>query len=129
MLDSLSHVQQVAPPDHLVQRVEAELRHVLAHLLGDEAEEVDDVVRATLELLAQLRVLRRNADGACIQVADAHHHAAQHDQRRSSESELLRPQQRSNHHVAARLHLPIRLHHDAVAQVVQHQRLLRLRQP
>ena len=48
----------------------------LAHFLGDEAEEVDDELRLAGELLAQLRILRRDADRAGVEVADAHHDAA-----------------------------------------------------
>ena len=72
-----------------------ELRHQLAHFLGDEAEEVLDVLRLARELLAQLRILRRDADRTGVEMADAHHHAAQHDQRRRRESELLGAEQRA----------------------------------
>ena len=57
-------------------RAEAELGHDLAQLLGDEEHEVDDVLGLARELLAQLRVLRRDADRAGVEVADAHHDAA-----------------------------------------------------
>ena len=35
----LAHVEQVGAADHLVERAEAELRHDLAHFLGDEEED------------------------------------------------------------------------------------------
>ena len=38
------HVEQVGAPDQLVQRAEPELRHELAHFLGDEEEVVDHVL-------------------------------------------------------------------------------------
>ena len=62
-------------------------------------------------------------------MADAHHDAARHDERRRGEAELLGAEQRGNHDVAAGLHLPVHLHDDAVAQAVQHEHLLRLGQP
>ena len=37
-------LEQVGAADQLVERAHAELRHDLAHLLGDEEEEVDDVL-------------------------------------------------------------------------------------
>ena len=80
------------------------------------------------ELLAQLRVLRRDADRARVEVADAHHDAAAHDERRGGEAELLGAEQRRDDDVAARLQLAVDLHDDAVAQAVQQQRLLRLGQ-
>ncbi len=48
------------------------------------------------------------------------------DQRRGGEAELLGAQQRGDGHVAAGLELAVGLHDDAAAQVVQHQRLVRL---
>ena len=80
------------------------------------------------ELLAQLRVLRGHADRAGVQVADAHHDAAQRHQRRRGEAELLGPEQGADDHVAAGLELAVHLDDDAAAQVVEHQRLLRLGQ-
>ena len=38
-------VQHVHAAHHFVERAEAHLRHVAAHLLGDEEEEIDDVLR------------------------------------------------------------------------------------
>ena len=55
VIDGLRHVDLVHAPDHLVHRPEAELRHQLAHVLGDEAEEVLDELGLAGEALAQLR--------------------------------------------------------------------------
>ena len=99
---------------------------MLAHLLGDELEEVDDELGLAGEPLAQLGVLRGDADRAGVEVADAHHHAAAHDERRGGEAELLGAEQRGDDDVAAGLQLAVDLHDDAVAQAVEQQRLLRL---
>ena len=48
--------------DHFVDGAEAELGHVLAHLLGDEEEEVDDVLGRAGESRAQNGVLGGDAD-------------------------------------------------------------------
>ena len=122
-------VEAVGAANHLVDRAEAELRHQLAHFLGDEPEEVLDELRLAGELLAQFRVLRGHADRAGVQVADAHHHAAHDDERRRGEAVLLRAEQRANHDVAAGLELAVHLHDDAVAQLVQDEHLLRLGEP
>ena len=103
-----------------------ERREVLAHLLGDELHEVHDELRLARELLAQLGVLGRDTDRARVEVADAHHDAAAHHERRGREAELLGAEQRRDHHVAAGLELAVDLHDDAVAQPVEQQRLLRL---
>ena len=73
-------------------------------------------------------ILRRDAHRAGVQVADAHHDAAHHDQRRRGEAVLLGAEQRADHHVAPGLHLAVHLHDDAVAQLVEHEHLLRFRQ-
>ena len=44
--DRLGLVEHLHLPDHLVERAVAERGHDLAHLLGDEEEVVDDVLRA-----------------------------------------------------------------------------------
>ena len=116
MLDRLVHVEHLDVADRLLDRAEAQRGEVLAHLLGDELEEVDDELGLARELLAQLGVLRRDADRARVEVADAHHDAAAHDERRGREAELLGAEQRRDHDVAARLQLAVDLHDDAVAQ-------------
>jgi hypothetical protein len=74
-------------------------------------------------------VNRARSSGTGVEMTDAHHHAARHHQRRGGEPELLGPQQRRDDHVAPGLQLTVGLHHDPVAQPVQHQRLLGLGQP
>ena len=104
--------------DHLVDRAEAELRHDLAHLLGDEEQVLHDVLGLPREALAQLRVLRRDADRTRVQVADAHQDAAHRDERRGREAELVGAEQRGDRDVAAGLESAVGLHADAAAQVV-----------
>jgi hypothetical protein len=100
----------------------------LAHLLGDVLEEVDDELGLAGEALAQDGVLRGDADRAGVEVADAHHDAARHHQRRGREAELLGAEQRGDDDVAAGLELAVGLHDDPVAQAVEQQRLLGLGQ-
>ncbi len=47
---------------HFIHGAEAKFGHVLAHLLGDEEEEVDDVLGLAFKARAQNRVLRGDAD-------------------------------------------------------------------
>ena len=81
------------------------------------------------EALPQLGILRRDPDRARVEMAGAHHHAARGDQRRGREAHLVGAEQRGDDDVAAGLQLAVRLHPDPRAQVVQHERLLRLREP
>ncbi len=69
-------VEQVGAADQIVERADAQLRHDLAHFLGDEEEEVDDVLGLAREASAQHRILRGDADRAGVEVALAHHDAA-----------------------------------------------------
>ena len=126
VVDRLLRLEHVGAADHVLELREAHLRHVPAHLLGHEEEEVDDLLRLALELLDQVRVLRRDADRARVQVAGAHHDAAHRDQRGGGEAHLLRAEQRGDDDVAAGLHLAVGLDDDPVAQLVQHERLLGL---
>ena len=105
--------------DHLVEGAEAERGHDLAHLLGDEEEVVDDVLGLALELGAQHRVLRRDADRAGVEVALAHHDAAGGDQRRGREAELVGAEQRADRPRRGRAHAAVDLHGDAAAQPVE----------
>ena len=111
-------VEALRLADHLVEGAVAERGHDLAHLLGDEEEVVDGVLGLALELGAQHRVLRGHADRAGVEVALAHHDAAERDQRRGGEAELVGAQQRADHHVAAGAHAAVDLHGDAAAQAV-----------
>ncbi len=126
MVDGSAGHEPVDAPDHLLHGAEAQLRHDLAQVLRNEAHEIHDVLGRAGELLPQARILRRDACGAGVQVTDTHHDAAQRDQRRRGEPELLGAQQRGDGDVASCLQLPVGLHDDAAAQIVQHQRLVRL---
>ena len=125
VLAQIGEFQQLAAADHVFEFAEAHLGHVFADFLGDEEHEVDDMLRLAGEFLAQLRVLRGDADRAGVQMADAHHDAAGGDQRPGAEAEFLGAEQRADDHIAAGFDLAIGLQNDPAAQVVQHQRLLR----
>ena len=78
-----------------------------------------------LNLRAQLFVLRGDADRAGIQVALAHVDAAERDERGGAEVELLRAEDGGVDDIVAGAHAAIGAEHDAVAQVVEQQHLLR----
>ena len=126
--DGALRVETLRLADHLVEGAIAQRGHDLAHLLGDEEEVVDGVLGLARELGAQHRVLRRHADRAGVEVALAHHDAAERDQRRGGEAELVGAQQRADHDVAPGADAAVDLHGDAAAQPVADQRLVRLGQ-
>ena len=129
MIDRAAHLDALRASDHLVDGAEAELGHVLTHFLGNEAHEIDDVLRIAGELLAQLGILRGDADRAGIQMARAHHDAAQRLQRPGGESKFFRAKQGADDDVAAGLQLPVDLDADAAAQVVENKHLVRFGEP
>ena len=110
-------------------RRKPEFGHDLPRFLGHHEQVVHDVLGLARELLAQHRVLRGDADRTGVQVALAHHDAAQRDQRGGRESHFLGAQQRRDDDVAARADAAVRLQHHAAAQVVEHQCLVRFGDP
>ena len=71
MLICLTRIQTICTADHLIQTAEAQLGHPLAQILGDEGHEVYDMLRIAGEILAQLRILRRDSGGTVIGIADS----------------------------------------------------------
>src|SRR6476469_3250258 len=104
------------------------MRHQLAHFLGHEEHVMEDVLGRAGEAPAQLAILRGDADGAGVEVADAHHDAARRDQRSSREAELLGPEQRAHDDVESGAQPAVDLEADAAAQVVADEHLLGLRE-
>ena len=122
------HIQHLSVADGFLEASETKLGEVLAHLLGDELEEVDDVLSLAGEAPPQFRVLRGDPDRAGVKVAGAHHDAALDNKRSGCEAELLRTEQGANDDVAAGLQLAIHLQHHPVSQAIEHERLLGLSQ-
>ena len=61
-------------------------------------------------------------------MTDAHHDAADRDKRKGSEAEFVRAEQRCDDDITPGHQLAVRLQPKAVAQTVQHERLMRFRQ-
>ena len=125
MLDRGVRFQAIDAADHFVDRAEAQLGHDLPGIFGDHEQVIDDVLRLAGELLAEHGVLRGDADRASVEVALAHHDAAERDERRGREAKFLGAEDGGDHHVAARFEAAVGLQHDAAAQVVEHERLVR----
>src|SRR5262249_15437431 len=107
VLVELVSVQHLPLADHFVERAVAELGHQCADIFGDEEEVVDDMLRLADETLAQNRVLRRDADGAGVQMAFAHHDAAGRNERSGGEAELVRAEKRADYDVASGAHAAV----------------------
>ena len=121
-----AHLEPVGAADHLVEGAEAELRHELAHFLGEEMEERDHVLGPAGEAAPQLRILRRDAHRTGVEVALAHHDAALGDEGGGGDAEFVGAEESADHHVAAGSDAAIDLHRDAAAQTIEDQRLVRL---
>ena len=128
VLDRGVDLEHVDPAHHLVDGAEAERGHDRARVLGHHEQVVDDVLGLAGEALAQLGILGRDPHRAGVEVALAHHDAAERDQRRGGEAVLLGAEQRRDHDVAPGLELAVGLQRHARAQVVEHQRLVGLGQ-
>ena len=116
--------QEVGAPDDLVERRSPERCQDLAHLLADEGEQVDHLLRRTLELGAERRVLRADAHRAGVAVALAHQDAAHGDQGSGADAELLGSQHGGGDDVAAGLDAAIDAERHGVAQAVEREHLM-----
>ena len=121
------HIQRIHAPDHVVDRPESQVRHDRSQFFGDHEQVVHHVLRRAGELGPEHRVLGRDPHGTGVEMALAHHDAAERDKRRRREAELLRSEERGNGDVPARLELPVGLQHDAGPEVVHHEGLMRFR--
>ena len=82
------------------------------------------MIGLTSEEFAKLRVLSRDAGGAGVEMALAHHHAAQRHQSDGAKAELLSAEETADHNVAApSRRLAIHLNAEMrPTQIVVHQR-------
>src|SRR5438105_8299847 len=115
VLDDLTLVEHLHLSDHFDEGAKTHGRHQVAHLFGDEEEEIDDVLRLADEALAQHRILGCDADRTGIEVTLAHHQAAGRDERRRREAELIGAQEGANDDVAAGADAAVDLNRDAAA--------------
>ena len=129
VIDERLRVEEIGLADQLVELADAHRGHDLARFLGDHEEEVDGVLGRADEALPEHRVLRRDADRAGVQMALAHHDAADGDERRGGEAELVGAEERADDDVAAGLQPAVDLQRDARAQALLDQDLLRLGKP
>src|SRR4028119_1111122 len=120
MLHSFLWLKYIGATDHFIECAETEFCHEFADFLSDELHEVHGMFRIAGEVLAQLRVLRGDANGASVEVAHTHHDAAEGDQWCGGKPELLGTKQCANYHVAPRLHLTIGFNDDARRAVGPH---------
>ena len=101
---------------------------MLAHLLGNEEEIVDDMLRPAFELGPQVFALGRYTRGTRVEVALPRHVAAERDQQAGAEPELLSAEQRGDHDVAAVAQPAVGAQAHALAQPIRDQHLLGLGQ-
>jgi len=118
VVNGFAQFEFVGATDHFVDGAETELRHDFAEFLRDVSHEVDDVLRFAGEPRAEARVLCGDADGTGVEVADAHHDAAERDERSGGESEFLGAEQRGDGDVAAGFKLAVCLDNDAAAEII-----------
>src|SRR5699024_9801400 len=96
--------------------------------LGQESEEVHQILAASAEALAQFFVLCRHPYGAGVLVTFAHHYATQYDQGAGGETEFFGSEHCHQYDVTACFELSVHFQHHLSAQAVQQQCLLRIAQ-
>ncbi|OAV68215.1 hypothetical protein Barb4_02161 [Bacteroidales bacterium Barb4] len=115
---------EVGAPDNVVEFLKAHFGEVFADFFGEIGEEVYEVFVASGEAFAQFLVLRGYADGAGVDVAFAHHHAAQHNEGGGSKGVFFGSQQGHKNDVATGFQLSVGLQTYLSAQVVDDEGLL-----
>lgn len=108
-VEAFAAFQQVGAADGLVERLDAERGELFTNFLREEAEVVLQVLHLAGEVLPQLLGLCGDADGAGVEVAVAALDAAEGDEHRGAEAELLRAEHRADHDVAAGAELSVHL--------------------
>src|SRR4051812_45044908 len=86
VLDRWLGLKDVGTSNHFFNRTEAKLCHHLTHIVSDEGHEINNMLWIPSKFLAKLRILRSDPNRTSVQVADAHHHAANGDQRSCCEA-------------------------------------------
>ena len=122
-------LQAVGASDHLLHSPESAAGHDLPKLPCNEIHVVHHVLRSALETASEALVLGRDACGAGILRAHAHHHAAHGDQRSGRKAEFLGAKKRCDGHVTAAHQLSVRLQDDTVPEPVLDQSLMGLCDP
>src|SRR5487761_272708 len=120
--------EQLRAAHHVIDRSCARARKVLAGILGDQEQIVDDVLRPALELRAKVLALGGDPGGTRVEVALPSHVATKRHQKSGAESELFSPEHGRDHDVAAVAQAAVRAQADPLAQPVGHQHPLRLGQ-
>ena len=124
MIYGVPGVKQVNPPDHVVDAANTQPSHNLPQFLRHHEEIVHQMLRPAGEFLAQFRVLGGDAHRTGVEMAFAHHYAAQAHKGRGGETELLGPQQDGDGQIPPGFELAVGLQHHPRAQVVLHQSLM-----
>ncbi len=99
--------QALCMADHFIDGAESAFCHDFAHFHGDEGHEVDDVFCLALEVFTEDWILGGDADGAGIFLADAHHDAADGDERCGGEAVFFCAQEGGDGDIAAGLELAV----------------------
>ena len=109
------HLDELRMTDNLFQALHADLAQIFSYLLSEEGEEIHHILSATLEVLAQLRILRSDAHRTSVRITFTHHHAAENDQRQRTKREFVGTQHRHDNHILSRLQLTVGLQANLVS--------------
>ncbi|KAH3660385.1 hypothetical protein OGAPHI_006971 [Ogataea philodendri] len=122
----ISNVKLFGSTNHLVDGSETKLGHDSSQLVRNVVEEVDNVLRSSLELFSQNRVLSSNTDWTSVCVTFSVENTSHGDQWSGSETPLFCTKQTCNSNVSSGLELTIGLNSDSSSQVVQNKSLVSL---
>ena len=118
-------LQAVASTHHVFELVEAEVRHDLTQVFCDETHVVHHILGLACEAFPELLILRADAEGAGILVADTEHLAADRDERAGAEAEELCAQEAGDGRIPTGQEFAVCFELHAVAELIQEEDLLR----
>ena len=119
--------EQVAPAHKLADSPHAKPRHYLAQLPCHKEHKVHYIFRFAAEAPAKLRILCCYADGASVQIAHPHHHAAHRNERRRGKAEFLCAEHTRHRDIAPCHQLAVGFEPHPVPQPVCDKLAMRLR--
>ena len=106
---SCVYFNEVGAADDILETPYTNLCKILPYVLGEEGEEVDNIVRAAAEMAAQPFILGSYSHRAGIGAAFAHHYATEDNQGQGAERELVSSEHCHKHNIPGGFELAVNL--------------------
>lgn len=116
--------EAVVPASEFAEGADTELRKAVADFFSERAEISDDHFGLAVETSTELFVLRRDPDGAGVEMALAGHDAADGEERGGAEAEFVGAEKSANDDVAREFQAAVNAKRDAGAEAGADERVV-----